>query len=116
MDINLDIVRLKECREKLGISKMEAAKRMKLSQPAYLRYESGARTPSLQTLSVIANVLDTSVEYLTGQSDDSQPISYTVSKVDDPVLFEMINICKNSDNDITRRLVSYAEKLLSNKK
>ncbi len=116
MDINLDIVRLKECREKLGISKMEAAKRMKLSQPAYLRYESGARTPSLQTLSVIANVLDTSVEYLTGQSNDSQPISYTVSKKDDPVLFEMISICKNSDDDMTRRLVSYAEKLLSNKK
>lgn len=116
MDINLDIVRLKECREKLGISKMEAAKRMKLSQPAYLRYESGARTPSLQTLSVIANVLDTSVEYLTRQSDDSQPISYTVSKKDDPVLFEMIIICKNSKDDITRRLVSYAKKLSSIKK
>ncbi len=115
MDINLDIIRLKECREKLGISKMEAAKRMKLSQPAYLRYESGARKPSLQTLSVIANVLNTSVEYLTGQSGDSKPISYTVSKVDDPVLFEMISICKNSD-DMTRRLVSYAEKLLLNKK
>jgi hypothetical protein len=56
------------------------------------------------------------VEYLTGQSDDSKPISYTVSKVDDPVIFEMISICKNSDNDITKRLVSYAEKLLLNKK
>ncbi len=83
---------------------------------AYLRYESGARTPSLQTLSIIANVLDTSVEYLTGQSDNFQSISYTLSKEDDPGLFEMISICKNSNDDMTRRLVSYAEKLLLNKK
>ena len=37
----LDRNRLIACREKLGITKQEAAKRMQLSQPAYLRYESG---------------------------------------------------------------------------
>ena len=52
----LNIKRLIECREKNGITKMEAAKRMQLSQPAYLRYESGERTPSIQAINVIANV------------------------------------------------------------
>ena len=37
----LDIKRLKECRLKLGITKQEAAKRIQISQPAYLRYEAG---------------------------------------------------------------------------
>ena len=39
MDI-LDKERLKECRLKLGITKQEAAKRVQISQPAYLRYEA----------------------------------------------------------------------------
>ncbi|MGN0385319.1 MAG: helix-turn-helix domain-containing protein [Lachnospiraceae bacterium] len=37
--------RLIACREKLGITKQEAAKRMHLSQLAYLRYESGEHSP-----------------------------------------------------------------------
>ena len=41
MDI-LDKERLKECRLKLGITKQEAAKRIQISQPAYLRYEAGS--------------------------------------------------------------------------
>ncbi len=97
----------------MGISKMEAAKRMQLSQPAYLRYESGARTPSLQTLSVIANVLNTSVEYLTEQSDNPEPVSYTISKEEAPELFELISKCKNSNDNALRRMIAYAEKLSS---
>ena len=111
MNISLNKTRLKECREAAGISKMEAAKRMHLSQPAYLRYESGERTPSLQTLTVIATVLNTSIEYLIDQSDDPTPVSFTISKADDPALFELIRICKESDNNMINRLITYANKL-----
>ena len=111
MNISLNKTRLKECREAAGISKMEAAKKMHLSQPAYLRYESGERTPSLQTLTVIANILNTSVEYLVDQSDDPAPISFTISKADDPELFEIIRICKRSDSNMISRLIAYAIKL-----
>ena len=113
MSISVNIDRLNECREKIGISKMEAAKRMQLSQPAYLRYESGSRTPSLQTLTVIANVLNTSIEYLTDQSDNSQPVSYTISKFDEPELFELIDLCKKANNDMIKRLSAYASQLHS---
>lgn len=113
MNFLVKIDRLKECREKLGISKMEAAKRMQLSQPAYLRYEAGTRIPSFQTLTVIANVLNTSIEYLTGQSDDSCPTSYTVSKSTDSELFELISICKKSDEKMIKRISAYASKLSS---
>lgn len=55
MDI-LDKERLKECRLKLGITKQEAAKRVQISQPAYLRYEAGSRNPSIQTIAKMAEV------------------------------------------------------------
>ncbi|MCR5754531.1 MAG: helix-turn-helix transcriptional regulator [Acetatifactor sp.] len=111
MSISLNTDRLKECREKMEISKMEAAKRMQLSQPAYLRYEAGTRTPSLQTLTVIANVLNTSVEYLTDLSDDPFPIAYTISGKEDPELFEIIRLCKQSNSAMVNRILSYAVKL-----
>ena len=115
MSASLNTGRLKECREKLGITKMEAAKRMQLSQPAYLRYEAGTRMPSLQTLSVIANILNTSVEYLTDQTDDPNPLSYTITKLTDPELYEIISICKNADNGTIKRLFTYASKLSESK-
>ena len=111
MSILVNIVRLKQCREKIGITKMEAAKRMQLSQPAYLRYEAGTRIPSLQTLTVIANVLNTSVEYLTNQTDESQPNSYTILKSTEPELFDLISKCKKSNEDMIKRLSIYASKL-----
>ena len=69
----LDRKRLINCREKLGITKQEAARRMQMSQPAYLRYESGERTPSIHVIQVMADVLNTSVSYLTGQTDNPNP-------------------------------------------
>ena len=36
MSTSLNTQRLKECRERIGVSKMEVAKRSGLSQPAYI--------------------------------------------------------------------------------
>ena len=67
----LDIERLKECRLKLGITKQEAAKRIQISQPAYLRYEAGTRQPSVQTIEKIAEVFSTSADYLIGKTSEA---------------------------------------------
>ena len=57
--------RLIECRKKLGITKQQAAIRMQLSQPAYLRYESGERTPSIHAplfpLLLYVDIIDTNI-------------------------------------------------------
>ena len=93
MDI-LDKERLKECRLKLGITKQEAAKRVQISQPAYLRYEAGSRNPSIQTIAKMAEVFSTSTDYLVGKSADPTP-------------------CKNLNASQLTRLTDYA-KALSN--
>ena len=113
MDIRLNINRLKECREKKGITKMEAAKRMNLSQPAYVRYENGDRTPSFQTLQTIANALDTSVEYLTDQTNNSSPNLFMITKEENPDLFELVELCNTEDknNDYIKRIMQYAKTL-----
>ena len=107
---NLNRERLIYCREKLGITKQEAAKRMQMSQPAYLRYESGERTPSIHVIHVMADVLATSVAYLTGQTDNPNPDSYLIKLDTDPELFQLIEKYKNSDIEMKNRLLSYLRK------
>jgi len=110
----LDRKRLIYCRKKLGITKQEAAKRMQMSQPAYLRYESGERTPSIHIIQVMANVLATSMAYLTGKTDNPNPDSYLIKLDTEPDLFHLIEKYKNSDMETRNRLLSYLQKYAKN--
>ena len=102
--------RLVECRKKKGLSKREASKRMNMSQPAYLRYESGERQPSIHVVKTMAEILSTSVDYLLGLSDDNRQDSYYIKESDDPELFEIVQNYKT--NDRTReRLIAYYNRL-----
>lgn len=112
MDI-LDKERLKECRLKLGITKQEAAKRIQISQPAYLRYESGERNPSIQIISKMADVFSTSTDYLIGKSADSAPDRIVVERNESPALFILIETCKNLSTTQLTRLTAYARALLN---
>lgn len=107
--ITLNRQRLTECRNKLGLTKQEVAKRMQLSQPAYLRYESGERTPTLPIIQVMAKVLDTSVDYLTNKTDISTPTSYTIDSKINPELFQFIKLYQNSDTNTRNRLMTYLQ-------
>ena len=107
--------RLIECRKKLEITKQEAAIRMQLSQPAYLRYESGERTPSSHVIYYMAHMLGTSADYLTGKSDDPTPNCHYIYEVEKPELFSLIEKIKNCDSDTQKRLMAYLQ-LLSEQK
>ena len=109
--ITLNRERLIECRKKLGITKQQAAIRMQLSQPAYLRYESGERTPSIHVIYYMAHVLGTSADYLTGKTDDPNPSSYLINADNEPELFSLIEIYRTSDSNTKERISSYFHKL-----
>lgn len=111
----LDRKRLINCREKLGITKQEAARRMQMSQPAYLRYESGERNPSIHVIQVMADVLTTSVAYLTGKTDNPNPDSYLIKLDTEPELFHLIEKYKNSDVEMRNRILSYFQKYTKEK-
>ena len=103
--------RIKIAREKIGITKAEAARRLNLSKIGYCRYEYGERTPSIQTLEVIARCFHTSVAYLTGETDDIQPDCLIISKKDSPVLFELVSFLQNRDDGAIKRLLAYYKAL-----
>lgn len=105
----LDIQRLKKSREALGISKMEAAKRIGVSQPAYLRYESGERIPSIQVIKEMANVFHTSIDYLLGKTSSPEVTSYTVNAADSPELFALVEKYYSTDKEQLKRLMTYLE-------
>lgn len=105
--------RLTECRKKLGITKQEAAKRMLMSQPAYLRYESGERKPSIHVIYFMANVLGTSAEYLIGESDNSSPSGYWINSSTEPELFSFVETYSNSNIHEKERLLAYVSKFKS---
>ena len=112
--INLNKERLIECREKLGITKQEAAKRMNMSQPAYLRYEAGERTPSIHVIQTMADVLGTSVAYLTNRTDSPVPDSYTIYAKTEPELFQLIETYQTLDSSMKDRIMTYLQTLNKN--
>ena len=107
--------RLIECRKALGITKQEAAKRMQMSQPAYLRYESGERTPSIHVIYFMANVLGTSADYLIGKTDNKTPNTYLVDSNTEPELFSLVETYNKSDSQTKERLLSYFLKISQTK-
>lgn len=107
----INIERLKKSREKLGISKQEAARRINVSQPAYLRYESGQRNPSIQVINEMAIAFGTSVDYLVGLTDIDSPETLVVSKSKEPDLFEIVSSYKRLDDSKKKRLLAYASRL-----
>lgn len=110
MNNTLICERLIQCRKKLGITKQEAAKRMQMSQPAYLRYEAGERTPSIHVIYFMANVLGTSAEYLTGKTDDPAPIDYWIHGDLEPELFSLVETYRASSTCEKERLLAYMTK------
>lgn len=59
--------RLKERRTKLNLTQKEVAEKLKISQSTYAGYESGKSQPGLDMLIKIADIYDTSLEYLSGR-------------------------------------------------
>lgn len=63
--------RMKQLRKKMGISMMEAAKRLSMPYTTYVNYEKGVREPDSETLIQIANFYETTIDYLLFRYDTS---------------------------------------------
>ncbi len=61
--------RMRQARQALGISMMEAARRLKMPYTTYVNYEKGDREPPAATLVAIAKFYNVSVDYLLGRPE-----------------------------------------------
>ena len=103
--------RLKSAREQLNLSKAEASRRIGLTAASYVRYEAGDRCPSPQVIQSIADKLETSVAFLSGETDDISPDIICIQKSDTPILFEFVKKIQKTDITTLQRLLSYYNRL-----
>lgn len=62
-------IKLKELREKKGLSQYKFADLMGFAQSTIGSWESGAREPNFETMQKIADYFNVSVDYLLGRTD-----------------------------------------------
>ena len=60
---------LKKIRKQKGISQVQLALKLGVSQNTVSRYETGERQADFQTLIMLADILDVTVDYLIGRTD-----------------------------------------------
>ena len=108
----LDPKRLIAVREGLGLNKSAAAKLLEMTPMAYGRYEAGQRSPSIQTIDVIAQRFGTSRAYLCGESDDITADYVILDKEKDPELFLLVEAFQTSKEDQKKRIYEYVKRII----
>lgn len=83
--------RLSELRKSKKWSLQDTADQLGIAKSTYAGYETGYRWPSLQSLSKIADLFDTSVDYILGRTDDARS--------EDAI--ELAELMKNPDKTIS---------------
>ncbi len=59
--------RLVELRKLNNLTQRQVADYLKIAQPSYIRYENGSSQPSLESLVKLADLFETSIDYLCGR-------------------------------------------------
>ena len=62
--------RLKKLRKDTGLTQVDVASKLGISQQAYASWERGVKNPTQDNLVKIAQVLNVSVDYLVGNSEE----------------------------------------------
>ena len=62
--------RLKKLRKQEHLTQVDIAEKLGISQPAYASWERGIKKPTQENLVKIAQILNVSVDYLVGNSDN----------------------------------------------
>lgn len=67
------MLRIKDLREDKEIKQVEMAEQLNISQTNYSKYELGKINIPIETLKKIAFILETSIDYLLGLTDEVKP-------------------------------------------
>ncbi|MGM9640149.1 MAG: helix-turn-helix domain-containing protein [Faecousia sp.] len=71
------VVRLKQLRQKKGVSQMQLAEAIGVSQQSINKYENHGVEPDIRTLIAMADYFGTSVDYLIGHTEVERVIEHT---------------------------------------
>lgn len=65
--------RIRDMREDHDLTQKEVAERLRMKQPQYFRYEQGYRDIPTDILIQLADMYETSIDYLLGRTDNPAP-------------------------------------------
>ena len=74
-------LRLRELRDKHRLTQQEVANRLQLTRDAYSLYELGKRQMSYETLCLLANMYDISIDFLLGRYE-TNPVPLSADEAD----------------------------------
>lgn len=63
--------RLKDLRKQAGLTQVDVARKLGISQQAYASWERGAKKPTQENLVKIAQILNVSVDYIVGNLQET---------------------------------------------
>lgn len=84
--------KLRECREAKGLSQKELAKLLNTSYSVIGKYERDEMLPSIEAAKKIAKLIDTTVGYLLGETDEENILK-------DPEMLKRLNEIEKMDNE-----------------
>lgn len=98
--------RVRQLRTALGINQTELAEKLGINQFQVSRYERGSSNPSVDVLVVMAQILNTTSDYLLGLSSEVKPDgAHEILSRLSPAEMEMVKLMRRYDADVQMRLV-----------
>lgn len=107
------MLRLKEVRERLGLSQTEVAKKLGVTRQAYNHYEHGKRDPDTAMLQQIADLYNVSTDYLLSKTDTELETKIKNVAEEDPNLSELFDIYKKLSYKYKIRLLGAGYAILA---
>lgn len=101
--------RLKELRKQAHLTQVELAKRLGIGQSSYADWERGKKNPTQENLIKLAQILNVSVDYLVGNSDEEN----TNKELEDIELLFRMNSKGLTDEEkeiFKKELIEFMEK------
>jgi len=74
------MLKIKELRLALGLQQKEVASALMLPQNTFSQYETGKRTPDIDTLRAMADYFKCSLDYLTGRDEQEKKENHEEAK------------------------------------
>lgn len=93
-------IRLKELREKKGISQYKLASDLGVAQSTVGMWENGKNRPESATLSALADYFQVSVDYLLGRESAASPLDSQLEGVDFALYGEVRDLSEEEKQDI----------------
>ncbi len=109
-------IRLKQLREKTGLSQAKFAKVLGgVSQPVIARYETGDFFPSYPVLIKMADYFNVSTDYLLGRTDNPAGKLYNPPETEAERIDDFIEMCFDPNTKANAKLKEMLRKMMEEK-